>query len=138
MMEKEEKMFVAASNISSVCFCPHSLELQLKGTPPSLRAKMSREKGTQQHESFNRKFQDKRCYIATEIYGADHPRTQLLRDFRDKSLLPTRGGALFTVTYYKLSPLIISVTHAIPAASPVFKNTADWIVRRILKDKYDG
>lgn len=45
------------------------------------------------------------CFIATAAYGSyQEPHVQLLRDFRDRILLPTSLGAKFVDWYYRTSP----------------------------------
>jgi hypothetical protein len=45
------------------------------------------------------------CFIATAAYGSyEHPYVQILREFRDQVLLPTRGGSWFVRWYYAHSP----------------------------------
>lgn len=45
------------------------------------------------------------CFIATAAYGTyDHKYVQILRDFRDKVLLPTTWGKAFVAWYYTNSP----------------------------------
>lgn len=50
---------------------------------------------------------DRRCYIATAVYGADAPETNRLREFRDTHLLTNRSGVIFVGVYYKVSPLLL-------------------------------
>ena len=45
------------------------------------------------------------CFIATACYGsADHPAVIILREFRDRFLMPWKGGQMLTQIYYKYSP----------------------------------
>lgn len=45
------------------------------------------------------------CFIATAAYGSlFHPYVKILRDFRDRFLLQSDAGRLFTDTYYRYSP----------------------------------
>ncbi len=47
------------------------------------------------------------CFIATAAYGTtDTEQINILREFRDKVLLPNKAGAAFVSFYYKVSPPI--------------------------------
>jgi hypothetical protein len=47
------------------------------------------------------------CFIATATYGSPfEPEVQILRDFRDTTLLSTRTGKIFVKIYYRTSPPI--------------------------------
>jgi len=45
------------------------------------------------------------CFIATAAYGSPmHPHLDILRDFRDKYLMPSKVGRKFVEFYYEYSP----------------------------------
>jgi hypothetical protein len=48
------------------------------------------------------------CFIATAAYGKyDHPTVQILREFRDRYLLPNSFGRIFVGIYYRFSPSLV-------------------------------
>ena len=49
---------------------------------------------------------DDRCFIASAVFGADAPETNVLRKWRDERLNRTAFGRGFISIYYKLSPSI--------------------------------
>ncbi len=55
------------------------------------------------------KTNDKRCYIATAIFGAYSEETLLLREWRDNTLRRTLLGRLFIKYYYRISPLLLRI-----------------------------
>jgi len=49
------------------------------------------------------------CFIATEIYGNNSVEVNLLREFRDHTMLPNRLGEELVAIYYRISPSIIPI-----------------------------
>ncbi len=50
------------------------------------------------------------CFIATAAYGSPiHPYVRILRDFRDKYLMPSRPGRALVDFYYKYSPFLANI-----------------------------
>src|SRR5580704_12957536 len=48
-----------------------------------------------------------KCFIATEIYGADSREVAVLKRVRDRVLFPSMLGRRFVDLYYRISPAII-------------------------------
>jgi len=47
------------------------------------------------------------CFIATAAYGSPlHPHLDILRDFRDRYLMPSKLGRILVECYYKYSPAV--------------------------------
>jgi len=47
------------------------------------------------------------CFIATGVYGSPlHPYVRILRDFRDRYLMPTKLGRMLVDLYYKYAPSV--------------------------------
>lgn len=68
--------------------------------------------GTFEHVRFQvegqtRAAMDRRCFIATAIYGADAPETCFLRAWRDRVLMPSKVGRWLVRAYYALSPAFV-------------------------------
>ncbi|MBE9091277.1 hypothetical protein IQ232_16395 [Microcystis aeruginosa LEGE 11464] len=48
------------------------------------------------------------CFIATAVYGSEEsPQVVILRNFRDKKLMPYAVGRLLVTVYYQLSPPLV-------------------------------
>jgi hypothetical protein len=59
------------------------------------------------------------CFIATSAFGsADRAEVRILRDFRDRYLLPTAPGRAFVAAYYRASPTLSRRLDARPAWKP--------------------
>jgi len=55
------------------------------------------------------KSSDRRCYVATAIFGNHSPETTVLRKWRDQTLSQYYVGRLFIQAYYKTSPMLLRV-----------------------------
>jgi len=133
MKRRPSKQWVSASDVGRAAYCPHYLELKHKGVKPSKEALIARAKGEQSHERFNQQAEDKRCYVATYLYGDDDVRTQDLRRFRDQHLAGHLMGQWFIRIYYRLSPSLVSVSKRVPAVNYLAKSLVDAVVKCIQK-----
>jgi hypothetical protein len=74
-----------------------------------------------------------RCYIAAAAYGAaEHPRVQMLRDFRDTFLLTTPFGRIFVAGYERLSPGLANYVRTSGLIKGVVRTLADVTIYSIL------
>lgn len=119
--------WVSASDTGRASYCPHHLELKHKGSKPSTSAKSAMIKGDEAHNKLNRIANDKRCFIATHLYGEDHRDTILLRKFRDKHLMNCWYGQLSIKLYYALSPTLVCLARRINLIDQALKITVDNI-----------
>lgn len=102
--------------------------------PLPVRAKAAG--GTFEHLRFQvegrtRAAMDRRCFIATVIYGPDAAETNFLRAWRDRVLLPSLAGRAFVRCYYALSPWLVPVLARSSRASAAARVVLDWLLRRL-------
>ena len=131
--QKYSKTAVSASDVGRAAFCPQYLVLKNRNAQVSKSAQMAREKGNKAHYQFNKAANDRRCFIASHLYGADHFKTNDLREFRDKTLLKTFIGKMLVSSYYKTSPMLVRISENVPLIHWFFKKTIDTlhsIIRR--------
>lgn len=76
---------------------------------------------------------DRRCFIATCVYGADAPATEALRRWRDAKLAPSRTGRAAVAVYYAVSPLVVRLLDARPALREPVRRALDAFVRIVVK-----
>ncbi|WP_230946671.1 CFI-box-CTERM domain-containing protein [Burkholderia cepacia] len=99
--------------------------------PLSVRAKAAA--GTFEHVRFQvegktRAAVDRRCFIATAVYGEDARETNFLRSWRDRVLLSSVVGRLLTACYYLMSPRVARALERSPRAARVLRIGLDCIV----------
>jgi hypothetical protein len=78
---------------------------------------------------------NKNCYIATLVYkDIDHPKVELLRNFRDNNLNKYYFGKLFIKLYYKFSPKLVKIltNHNYPQV--IIKYILDILLIRLVKN----
>lgn len=123
--------WVSASDVGRAAYCPHYLELKRNGAKPSQQAVKAMAKGEVSHEAFNRQAEDRRCFIATHLYGIEHPKTCILRQYRDEHLATNRAGKALILIYYALSPCLVRVCIKVPVINRMIMALVDRITRRI-------
>ena len=74
---------------------------------------------------------DARCFIATALWGSADPRTQALREWRDRWLLKRHWGPLATRLYYHLLPRLASVMVCAPRLRAITDILLSFVARRI-------
>jgi hypothetical protein len=88
-------------------------------------------RGNQEHEQFNRQLsgKDKRCFIATAVFGIDAIETNILRQFRDEHLMPYSPGRIFTSLYYRTSPYVVILIEKYPVLMIPIRAVLRWFTR---------
>jgi hypothetical protein len=84
--------------------------------------------------------------VATLVYGADDPRTNELRRFRDEVLRTRRHGRRLVSLYYRLAPAVCRVTGRHPKALFLIRQCLDvtrwclstWFFRHTRKETQHG
>lgn len=72
------------------------------------------------------------CYVATAVYGSyDAPEVQLLRKFRDETLMPNCFGRGFVRFYYVFSPVLVKYLGGHAWFARTFRPALDRLVTKI-------
>lgn len=88
--------------------------------------------GIKAHAKFEKQnIQDKRCYIATAIYGQSAYETKILRLWRDNYLQNKYIGRIIIKIYYKASPFLLR--NLSPNFIPLTKYVLNKFIERIEK-----
>jgi hypothetical protein len=72
---------------------------------------------------------DRRCFIASAVYGPDAPETQMLRILRNLVFLRSRFGARLVGLYYELSPSAARWLERRPWARALVRRVLDRLLR---------
>lgn len=83
--------WVNASGLGEVSFCPQAFYLRVHGAQQSDRAVERMQQGNVEHAKVSR---DQHCYIATYVFGTNHPITNSLRQWRDEVLMRSHHGVV--------------------------------------------
>ncbi len=118
--QQPHQEFTSASELAEMGVCEQRVLLAARlGTRRSGRQQASADLGTERHHAFHRAAilgqprvstsepADKRCFIATAVFG-ESPQTVTLRRFRDRVLLPRPTGRQLIRIYYRWSPALAS------------------------------
>ena len=72
------------------------------------------------------------CFVATACFGDyDHPTVKLLREFRDKVLLPSFAGRGFVTLYYRFGPNAAVVVNRLPMLKPFLRASLSVFARAV-------
>lgn len=130
-MRKKEKPW-SVNEIVAAEYCEQKAVFERQyGDRPSPKIHQARKRGDLDHKSFERQGyrqqarQDRRCFIASAVFGSEAPQTDFLRSWRDQALIPTVLGRALVKLYYRTSPPLACLITIIPGCSQ--------LVRRLLK-----
>ena len=68
-------------------------------------------------KQFARQSEDRRCFVASAVYGANAPETRLLRQYRDQVLRRTWLGRRIIQGYYRIGPTLAAWVVQYPGVS---------------------
>lgn len=137
MGNSRKSKWVSASDVGRASYCPHYLDLKEKGIKPSQQSLAARAKGEVSHEALNRQAEDSRCFVATHLYGIDHPNTCLLRKYRDQKLASHTTGRVLISVYYAISPYLVIAARKLPLISRFMRYFVDCKISRIQERRED-
>jgi hypothetical protein len=127
---KQHNDWVSASDIGQACYCPKALTHKYSGTSISVSAIAARKQGNQAHDELNKDVEDKRCFVASHLFGTCDPRTELLRRFRDTHLRSMPGRCLVEL-YYRTSPSLVVAARQSRPLDAVMRWAVTQVVRRL-------
>jgi len=134
-MARSKSNWISASEVGRAKFCAHALELKYSGAAVSASAEKARARGDAAHEQFNTEMRsaerDNRCFIASQVYGLNDPRTDALREWRDSVLMPTAAGRLFVKVYYASSPYLVNICRRLSVVDSTMRFLLDGF-RRVI------
>jgi len=111
----------AVTDIVSIVYCERKACFDRQyGEQRSAEQQKAATAGSHHHQAFealgHREMAgDRRCFIATAVYGADAAETEVFRAWRDRALLPSFVGRLLIAAYYGVSPGFVRLTEAFPS-----------------------
>lgn len=129
------KRFHSISEIAAIVYCERQAVLDRQhGKARSLSVKAKAASGRFQHQRFAMEgraqaSRDRRCFVATAIYGPEAPETEWLRRWRDTVLMPRIGGRAIVRAYYTLSPCLVCIVERYPR----FKASVHRLLDRVLR-----
>jgi hypothetical protein len=134
----EQEKSITVSELVSIVYCERKYVLDRRHgrhDTPLVRAAAAR--GQLAHARFEAagraemagaNLADRRCFIATAVYGPDAAETDALRAWRDRALLPSRAGRIAVRCYYAISPAIACALARLPAIARLVRVLLNAVV----------
>lgn len=140
MIVKRHQESVSATALGRMMVCERQMLLDAKrGQKISRERAVAIERGNRVHEAvYQRGHQpvssaaggkDRRCFVASAVYGPDAGETEALRSFRDRVLMGSAIGRVFVGVYYRVSPWVAQKLEGRPALSAGVRQILNVFVR---------
>lgn len=99
------------TDIVSNTYCEQKMIFdRTRGRVATMEVRAKQDDGIKRHQRFEqrgRSGSDRRCFIATAVYGPEAPETNFLRGWRDHALMARPLGRAFVQLYYRASPALV-------------------------------
>ncbi|MFT4192104.1 MAG: hypothetical protein QM617_11365 [Comamonas sp.] len=111
---------VSATDLAKMGFCEKQVQLaHLYGERTTAEQRKGMARGQAEHQRYLREGMaataDRRCFVATCVFGPDAAETQVLRTYRDAVLMRRHWGRWAVKAYYWTSPAVCRVLDRSPA-----------------------
>ena len=117
------KRAVSATQLAEMGYCEQRVLLAHRlGERTTLAQRQARERGNEAHLRYFAQglaAKDRRCFIASCVFGPDALETQQLRGYRDAVLLPRWWGRCLVAVYYRTAPWVCRLLERWPAGLPL-------------------
>lgn len=134
----QDERLVSAKELAEMGFCEKRVLLaHLHGQRLTLEQRRSVERGRRAHDQYYREGVaaasstgvDRRCFVATCLYGDAAWQTETLRRFRDQVLLRYELGRWMVEAYYALAPGMCRLLAWLPWLQPPIRGLVGLFVR---------
>ena len=117
---KELQDEVSATELAEMGFCEKRVQLaHIYGEQSTSEQRKAMARGQAAHQRYFEEglaaTADRRCFVATFVFGPDARETQVLRAYRDAVLLQRRWGRVLVAVYYRIAPTGCRVLERSPA-----------------------
>lgn len=132
-----KKRYHSITDIVATVYCEQKAVYDHeRGDARNLDVRVKAAAGTFEHLRFqvegqSKQMIDRRCFIATQVYGPQAWQTDTLRAWRDGVLRRSPVGRLAIDCYYAVSPIVAKILARSPRASRITRAALDRIVLRL-------
>lgn len=139
--QMRRRRYHSISNIVATVYCEQQAIFDReRGEVRTMGIRVKAAAGTFEHKRFElegktRAAVDRRCFIASAVYGIDAPETNDFRAWRDRVLMHSRLGRTFVRIYYVVSPHLLPLLERSAIATAVVRRALNCILDRIGGDQ---
>lgn len=132
-----KKKYHRITDVVGAVYCEQKVVFdRLHGDARPISVKAKATTGTFEHIRFEiegktQRAVDRRCFIASHVYGMDAPQTDSLRQWRDRVLASTRAGRMAIACYYALSPALLVVLRRSTLLTRLVRRALDVILKTV-------
>ena len=114
---------VSATQLAEMGYCEQRMllahRLGERTTPAQTRARVRGNEAHLRYLAQGLAAKDRRCFIASCVFGPDAMETQQFRGYRDAVLLPRWWGRCLVAVYYRTAPCVCRLLERWPAGLPL-------------------